>query len=74
MKLQKLKKLTLTTVVLLSTVLLASCSIGKKSSSSSSKITTTGTSSGQYQGVIQNGHYKVSKARGVNINQNDNKD
>ncbi|MFR0591654.1 CamS family sex pheromone protein [Limosilactobacillus mucosae] len=72
MKLQKLKKLTLTTVVLLSTVLLASCSIGKKSSSSSSKITTTGTSSGQYQGVIQNGHYKVSKARGVNINQNDN--
>lgn len=72
MKLQKLKKLTLMVVVLMSTVLLASCSIGKKTSSSSSKLTTTGTASGQYQGVIQNGHYKVSKARGVNINQNDN--
>lgn len=73
MKLQKLKKLTLTAVVLMSTVLLASCSIGSKSSSSSSsKYTTTGTSTGDYQGVIQNGHYKVSKARGVNVNQNEN--
>lgn len=50
-------------------VTLAGC--GKKSSSSSS-VTTTGSTSGNYQGVIENGRYKTSKARGVNTAQNAN--
>lgn len=54
----------------MSTVVLASCGLGHSSSSKS--YTTTGSGSGNYQGVIQNGHYKTSKARGVNVSQNDN--
>lgn len=54
----------------MSTVVLASCGFGHSSSSKS--YTTTGSGSGNYQGVIQNGHYKTSKARGVNVSQNDN--
>jgi protein involved in sex pheromone biosynthesis len=65
----KLKKLTTATVILMSTFVLASCGFGNKSSKN---YTTTGTSSGAYQGVIQNGRYKTSKARGINVSQNDN--
>lgn len=58
------------TVILMSTVVLTACGFGGHSSSKS--YTTTGSGSGNYQGVIQNGHYKTSKARGVNVSQNDN--
>lgn len=54
---------------MMSSVVLASCGIGH---SSSKNYTTTGSGSGNYQGVIKNGHYKTSKARGVNVSQNDN--
>lgn len=52
----------------MSMVILASC--GK--SSSSKDYSTTGSSNGAYQGVIKNGRYRTSKARGVNVSQNDN--
>lgn len=45
-------------------VVLASC--GKNSSKNYS---TTGSGNGNYQGVIQNGRYKTSKARGINVAQ-----
>lgn len=64
----KLKKLTTAAVIVMSTFVLAACG----SSKSSKNYTTTGNSSGAYQGVIKNGHYKTSKARGVNVSQNDN--
>lgn len=51
----------------MSTIVLASC--GK---SSSKNYSTTGAGGGNYQGVIRNGHYRVSKARGVNVSQNSN--
>lgn len=54
----------------MSTMVLASCGFGHNSSSKN--YSTTGSGSGNYQGVIQNGHYKTSKARGVNVGQNDN--
>ncbi|MDO4903302.1 MAG: CamS family sex pheromone protein, partial [Limosilactobacillus sp.] len=63
----RFKKIAITAVMLLSVIVLASC--GKKSSKNYS---TTGSSNGNYQGVIQNGRYKTSKARGVNVAQNDN--
>lgn len=56
-------------------MILSSCSFGSssKSSSKSSNYTTTGSAaSGTYQGVIKNGKYKTSKARGVNAAQNSN--
>ena len=63
----KAKKLLIVGTLLLSTIVLASC--GK---SSSKGYSTTGSTGGTYQGVIKGGHYKTSKARGVNINQNNN--
>lgn len=63
----KPKKLLIVGTLLLSTIVLASC--GK---SSSKGYSTTGSTGGTYQGVIKGGHYKTSKARGVNINQNNN--
>lgn len=63
----KVKKLAITVALLMSTVVLASC--GKNSSKDYS---TTGSGNGNYQGVIQNGRYKTSKARGINVAQNDN--
>ena len=56
-------------------MLLSACSFGSKSSSKSSKsnYTTTGSAaSGTYQGVIKNGRYTTSKARGVVASQNEN--
>lgn len=65
----KVKKITVAAAMLMCTVLLASCGFHK---SSSKDYTTTGSGNGNYQGVIQNGRYKTSKSRGVNISQNDN--
>ena len=67
-KLVKVRKLLITGSVLLATLVLASC--GK--SSSKGNYTTTGSSSGTYQGVIKGGRYRTSKARGVNTSQNNN--
>ncbi|KRM13316.1 CamS family sex pheromone protein [Paucilactobacillus suebicus] len=56
-------------------MILSSCSFGgkSKSSSKSDNYTTTGSAaSGTYQGVIENGRYKTSKARGVTASNNDN--
>lgn len=64
----KAKKLVIAGTILLSALVLASC--GK--SSSKGNYTTTGSSSGTYQGVITNGRYRTSKARGVNVSQNNN--
>lgn len=66
-KLVKAKKLIIAGTLLLSTIVLASC--GK---SSSKGYTTTGSGSGTYQGVIKGGRYRTSKARGVNVSQNNN--
>ena len=63
----KIKKIAITAALLMSTIVLASC--GKNSSKDYS---TTGSGNGNYQGVIQNGRYKTSKARGINVAQNDN--
>ena len=63
----KVKKIAITAALLMSVVVLASC--GKHSSKNYS---TTGSGNGNYQGVIQNGRYKTSKARGINVAQNDN--
>src|SRR5699024_6049990 len=65
----KLKKITVGVALLMSTLVLTSCGFGHKSSKNYS---TTGSLSGTYQGVIKNGHYKTSKARGVNVSQNSN--
>ena len=65
----KLKKVTVGVALLMSTLVLASCGFGHKSSK---KYSTTGSLSGTYQGVIKGGHYKTSKARGVNVTQNSN--
>lgn len=64
----KLKRLALSAAILMTMVLLASCG----SKSSSKNYSTTGSSNGAYQGVIKNGRYRTSKARGVNVSQNDN--
>ena len=63
----KWKKVIISAVLLMSTIVLASC--GK---SSSKDYSTTGSGAGNYQGVIHKGHYRVSKARGVNTGQNSN--
>ena len=63
----KIKKIAITAALLMSTIVLASC--GKNSSKDYS---TTGSGNGNYQGVIQNGRYKTSKARRINVAQNDN--
>lgn len=65
----KVKKLTVGIALLMSTLVLTSCGFGHKSSKDYS---TTGSLSGTYQGVIKDGHYKTSKARGVNVSQNSN--
>lgn len=65
----KLKKITAATMILMTSLVLASCG---GHSSSSKNYTTTGSGSGNYQGVIQGGRYKTSKARGINVSQNDN--
>lgn len=67
----KVKKITAATMILMSSLVLASCGFGGHSSSSKD-YTTTGSGGGNYQGVIQNGRYKTSKARGINVSQNDN--
>ncbi|WP_251545435.1 CamS family sex pheromone protein [Limosilactobacillus caecicola] len=63
----KAKKILVVGTLLLATIVLASC--GKKSKGN---YTTTGSTSGTYQGVIKNGRYRTSKARGVNVSQNNN--
>lgn len=65
----RFKKITVGIALLISTVTLTACGFGSKSSKNYS---TTGSSNGAYQGVIKNGRYKVSKARGVNVSQNSN--
>ena len=65
----KVKKIATAAALLMSTVVLASCGFGH---SSSKNYSTTGSGNGNYQGVIQNGRYKTSKARGINVAQNDN--
>ena len=67
---RKAKKIAVSAAVLMCTVLLASCGFGGKSSSKN--YSTTGSSNGTYQGVIKNGRYRTSKARGINVSQNDN--
>ncbi|MDO4855656.1 MAG: CamS family sex pheromone protein [Limosilactobacillus gorillae] len=63
----RVKKIVLAAALtMVAAVTLAGC--GKKSSS----VTTTGSTSGNYQGVIEDGRYKTSKARGVNTAQNSN--
>ena len=53
----RVKKIVLAAAItMVAAVTLAGC--GKKSSSNSS-VTTTGSTSGNYQGVIENGRYKV---------------
>lgn len=64
----KIKKILLTMATILMAVVLASC--GK--SSSKGNYTTTGSGGGNYQGVIKGGRYRTSKARGVNVSQNNN--
>lgn len=56
----------------LATLVLAMTLAGCGKNSGNSKYTMTGGGGGTYQGVIENGHYKVSKARGVNAGQNAN--
>ena len=63
----KIRKLLIAGTLLLSTIVLASC--GKNSNKGYS---TTGSASGTYQGVIKGGRYRTSKARGVNVSQNNN--
>jgi protein involved in sex pheromone biosynthesis len=65
----KIKKIALSAAILMTTVLLASCG----SKSSSKNYSTTGSGNGSYQGVIKDGRYRTSKARGVNVSQNDNR-
>lgn len=67
---RKVKKFAVSIAVLMCTVVLASCGFGGKSSSKN--YSTTGSGNGNYQGVIKNGRYRTSKARGVNVSQNDN--
>lgn len=68
----KWKKIALAMLALACTVSLSACGFHHKSSSSNSSYTTTGNGGRNYQGVIEHGHYKVSKSRGVNAGQNDN--
>lgn len=80
----KLKKSLVGIAVVLSMTLLAACSKStSNSSSNSSSATATSSKSGSYQvtgqtnssqyaGVIKNGKYLTSKARGVTANQNSN--
>ncbi|WP_461240023.1 CamS family sex pheromone protein [Paucilactobacillus sp. N302-9] len=68
----KWKKFRTGIILMVTTLLLASCGFGS-SSKKSTKYTTTGNSNGStYQGVIKNGKYETSKSRGVNVAQNDN--
>ncbi|ANZ62541.1 CamS family sex pheromone protein [Secundilactobacillus paracollinoides] len=60
-------------------LLLSACgNLGSTGTTSTSTTSSKGTqltgqaSAGQYQGVIKNGRYRTSKARGVNVSQNDN--
>ncbi len=66
----KWKKVALAMLALACTVSLSACGFHHKTSSSNSNYTTTGGGGRNYQGVIEHGHYKVSKSRGVNVNQN----
>lgn len=63
----KLKKVTTLAALMMAVMALSACGRNSKSNYS-----TTGTSAGNYQGVIKKGHYRTSKARGVNVSQNNN--
>lgn len=63
----KLKKVTTLAALLVTVMTLASCGRNSKGNYS-----TTGSSAGNYQGVIKKGRYRTSKARGVNVSQNNN--
>lgn len=60
------------TLAAMATLVVAGTLAGCGKNNGNSKYTMTGGGSGTYQGVIENGHYKVSKARGVNAGQNAN--
>lgn len=64
----KLKKIAALATLAVASLTLAACGRG----SNNSKYSTTGTSAGNYQGMIKKGRYRTSKARGVNVDQNNN--
>lgn len=63
----KLKKVTTLAALLVTVMTLSACGRSSKGNYS-----TTGSSAGNYQGVIKKGRYRTSKARGVNVSQNNN--
>lgn len=65
----KLKKIATLAALTMAAFTLAACG---KGSNSNGKYSTTGNSAGNYQGVIKKGRYRTSKARGVNVDQNNN--
>ncbi len=67
----KWKKAAVAVITMVCALSLSACGFHKKSTSNSN-YTTTGSAGRNYQGVIEHGHYKVSKARGVNVTQNTN--
>lgn len=67
----KWKKAAVAMITMVCALSLSACGLHKKSTSNSN-YTITGSAGRNYQGVIEHGHYKVSKARGVNVTQNSN--
>ena len=63
----KLKKVTTLAALMMTVMALSACGRSSKGNYS-----TTGSSAGNYQGVIKKGRYRTSKARGVNVSQNNN--